>query len=221
MVHEYQKIELGETGNENDPILEPRKRKRLGYVTILIIIKDVILVVLALAAAIALYMQSRPTSTGTRCDCGSSTAEARAMGCKYDTIAAAWLPPQCIDSELVAEFEKMGDGENGTWQYWVDAEHSRLLSIDEVGALADTNGFFWTTTNWHFMHCFYYWRKQQRARFTGVLIEPRYDNERHVKHCGQIFKDPGPIAYSYVELKSSRLEEPEFLKHKGHNDHKL
>lgn len=48
------------------------------------------------------------------CYCGNSTMEAKSMGCKYDSLAAAWLPEHCRDDELTAEFELSGPGENGT-----------------------------------------------------------------------------------------------------------
>ncbi|RAK97888.1 uncharacterized protein BO80DRAFT_326788, partial [Aspergillus ibericus CBS 121593] len=122
------------------------------------------------------------------CDCGDSVSEAKSLGCKYDTIAAAWLPPYCIDADLTAEFDLAGDGPGGRWHYWIDSNHTAEYSLEEVGMLADRPGsFFWTTPRWHFMHCLFYWRKQQRAKFTGVVIERRYDTERHVKHCGEIF----------------------------------
>lgn len=128
-------------------------------------------------------------------------------------MAAAWLPQHCIDKELREEFDRSGDGPDGRWQYWADADHQYPLSIEEVAQLADSPGkFFYTTPRWHFGHCFFYWRKIQRSRYNGVTVEKRYDNERHTKHCGEMFDDPGHTAYSYVELKSSSLEPPAFLK---------
>lgn len=170
-------------------------------------------------AGSAIFMTNRHSFVSSEpgpCDCGDSVAEAKSLGCQYDSMAAAWLPPHCMDKDLVAEFDKDGDGPDGRWQYWADANHTVELSLEEVGALADTPGkLFWTTPRWHFMHCFYYWRKLQRSQTTGVKIEARYDNERHVTHCGEMFMNPGMEAFSYVELKSSNTEPPEFAKHLG------
>ena len=49
------------------------------------------------------------------CNCGNSSSEAVAMGCEYEPLAAAWLPPACRDSELSAEFDHAGPGPNGSW----------------------------------------------------------------------------------------------------------
>ncbi|KAJ6436681.1 hypothetical protein O9K51_10800 [Purpureocillium lavendulum] len=127
-------------------------------------------------------------------------------------MAAAWLPGRCIDEELSAEFDRAGDGPAGRWQFWSDENRTVELSLEEVGRLADTpDQFFYTTANWHFHHCLFLWRKQQRAKVTGVLVERRYDNERHVKHCGKVFSKPLPV-YAYVELKSSAEEPHDFSK---------
>lgn len=188
------------------------RRRQAIYMTILKAFKDILLICLSILAIAACWkaLSSRPNPLP--CDCGDSVAEAKAMGCIYDDMAPAWLPPHCTDPELKAEWDKAGDGPNGRWQYWADANHTRELSMEEVSLLADTPGeYFYTTPRWHLMHCFYYWRKQHRASFTGVTIEGRYKSERHVKHCGDMFLHPPTgLTYSYVTLKSSSPDPPEF-----------
>lgn len=51
------------------------------------------------------------------CSCGESVAEAISRGCKYDLLASAWLPKQCRDDELSAEFDRSGPGLDGEWTY--------------------------------------------------------------------------------------------------------
>jgi len=94
-----------------------------------------------------------------------------------------------------------------------DELKSERLGEDETYRYTfDTPGeYFYTTPRWHLKHCFYYWRKQHRASFTGVTIEGRYKSERHVKHCGDMFLHPPTgLTYSYVTLKSSSPDPPEF-----------
>ncbi|KAJ4423374.1 hypothetical protein N0V82_001977 [Gnomoniopsis sp. IMI 355080] len=194
--------------------LPPIQRRKSATISIWIwILKDLTIVVLAMSALFHTYRGSSGREEYGPCDCGDSVDQAKNLGCEYDTMAAAWLPPHCIDKDLLAQFDKDGDGPGGRWQYWADANHTKELSLEEVGELADTPGkLFWTTPRWHFMHCFYYWRKLQRSQVTGVKIEARYNNERHVTHCGKMFENPGEEAFSYVELKSSNTEPPEFVK---------
>ncbi|KAG9240415.1 hypothetical protein BJ878DRAFT_430339 [Calycina marina] len=80
------------------------------------------------------------------CNCGESVAEAKTMGCKYDSIMAAWLPPYCRDDDLTAEFEHAGFGLNGEWDYFSDIDKTRKMTLEEVSMLADTGGVFFVTT---------------------------------------------------------------------------
>lgn len=121
------------------------------------------------------------------CNCGASVAEAKSMNCKFDAIAAAWLPPHCIDSELSEQFDHAGDGPNGTWLYYSDIDKTRTLRTEELGDLADDpNGAFFTTHKWHVAHCYYNWLKEFRKGKTGVKMEARFDTEGHIRHCAMI-----------------------------------
>ncbi|KAI8633836.1 hypothetical protein F5Y19DRAFT_471091 [Xylariaceae sp. FL1651] len=185
-----------------DGIRKPRySRILLG----LRVLKDVILVILALVAIVLLFPNHRkPIREG--CDCGGSIAEARELGCQYDTLASAWLPQHCIDKELTAEFDLSGDGPNGTWQYWADVAHQRELTLDQLAALAEVpDAVYFTSSRWHVIHCLFYWRKQMRQPSTRVTIEPRYNHEGHVKHCGMVFQYPELGSQAGVVLNSNLL----------------
>jgi hypothetical protein len=145
--------------------------------------------------------QTAPTMAS--CDCGNSTAEAVALGCKYDSLAAAWLPEHCRDDELTAEFERSGPGIDGKWTYWADTAHTQEISVEDIAKMADNQELrFHMSGHWHVLHCIFYWRKEHRARFNGKAVEPRSDNEKHIKHCGQIFLDPGYGTVAGVALNT-------------------
>lgn len=36
------------------------------------------------------------------------------------------------------------------------------------------------------MHCLFYWRKLHRAQFSDVMIEPRFNNDGHLRHCAKL-----------------------------------
>lgn len=169
----------------------------------LLLLKDILLLSLAILGLISLWHSSvvSPPTTGLldstvatnsrpSCDCGASVAEAVSLGCKYDSLAAAWLPEHCRDEELTAKFEKAGDGSNGEWTYWRDVNRTQILPLEELRTLGDDPSFtFYTTAAWHHVHCLFYWRKQFRARYTGVTVEPRFDDERHIIHCTAVVLD--------------------------------
>ncbi|KAH8807112.1 hypothetical protein F5884DRAFT_788559 [Xylogone sp. PMI_703] len=118
------------------------------------------------------------------CNCGNTVAEAIEMGCKYDPLASAWLPPHCLDEQLSDEFEKSGDGPNGEWKYWRDGNLSQEISLEELQTKGGDEDFHWfSSSEWHILHCLFYWRKQFRARYNHVTVEPRYDTEDHIIHC--------------------------------------
>lgn len=131
-----------------------------------------------------------------KCLCGSSTSEAETLGCKYDSLAACWLPTHCRDDELTAEFEHAGDGPNGEWTYWADSNATRGMTLEEVGLLANLpkpQAMFYSTFGWHVAHCAFYWRKEFRMRAKGLMLENRYDRESHVEHCYPIFMANIPL----------------------------
>ena len=165
-----------------------------------------------------------PTSPGVQpitCYCGSSIAEARDLGCKYDALAVAWLPPHCRDDSLTAEFEQSGPGPNGEWPYWADANATQPITVNEIALLADlpqSEAVFFSSMRWHVAHCAFYWRKEFRMRAKGMMMESRYDKESHIEHCYGIFMDPEidtAKTKSIVTLGGDRGEE----EHGHHHNH--
>lgn len=124
------------------------------------------------------------------CFCGYSVAEAISMGCKYDSLSAAWLPPHCRDDELTEEFERSGPGPNGSWVYWADKEHMQELTLYEVSLYADRQPeLFHTSLEWHRKHCIWSWLKEHRSKSNGVIYDPRSDTEAHIRHCGKMLME--------------------------------
>jgi hypothetical protein len=129
-----------------------------------------------------------PNMGKSLCNCGNSTTEALLLGCKFVPMAAAWLPRACRDDELSFEFDHAGPGPNNSWAYFADKPGTPELGLDEVALLADVPGaLYFTTREWHIVHCVYYWKKLHRSRSTGVVVEPRYDSEKHIDHCLSLF----------------------------------
>lgn len=128
------------------------------------------------------------------CSCGGTTvAEAKARGCIFTPLSIAWLPPHCIDMELSNDFDKQGPGPNGEWDYWADENMTRRLTREETGMLADYDGVFYATQDWHVTHCLYTWQKHYRSKWTGVTIERRSNGLDHIGHCGGVFRIRGGL----------------------------
>lgn len=71
---------------------------------------------------------------------------------------------------------------------YADEEGTRILGSSDIGDMADLPGFlYYTTLEWHMVHCYFYWIKAWRTRKTGLTIEKRYDTEQHIRHCSKVF----------------------------------
>jgi hypothetical protein len=183
--------------------VEPcRKPLPISTSSVLLILWNCALIIFGIFGILSIYQEPQYTNhlpEPISCNCGSSIAEAISLGCKYDDLAVAWLPPYCRDDELLAEFNRSGHGPGGSWYYYADDDNkmtSRLLSKTEVSMLAEQpleKAHFWTTWEWHIMHCSFYWRKEFRMRNRGFTVEARYDKEIHVQHCQNVFLDRTPL----------------------------
>ena len=134
-----------------------------------------------------------PVEDLSSCSCGSSLLEAMARSCRYDTIAAAWLPPHCRDEVLAAQFDATGPGADGAWTYYADEFGRTSISTEEIALLPanDSQDYFFTTHRWHVLHCSYYWRKMYRMvhamEGAAKQIEHRFDTDGYIAHCEMIF----------------------------------
>lgn len=129
------------------------------------------------------------------CSCvgANTTQQAIEMGCSFDILASAWLQPYCIDQMLTREFERSGPGPHGAWTHHVDGDIEKTLSLKEVSELLDTDGHYYSSFEWHINHCVFYWRKQWRASRLGHQVEPLYNTEEHIVHCGNLFLRRNPL----------------------------
>ncbi len=74
-------------------------------------------------------------STSNECACGSSVSEAKSLGCVFDALASAWLPPECRDDELTAEFNRSGPGPDGAWPYWADRNGTQPITTEDIALM--------------------------------------------------------------------------------------
>jgi hypothetical protein len=96
--------------------------------------------------------------------CGASIEEAKAVGCVFDILAMAWIPPQCHDPKLVDEFRQ-----ERNWRYWADQDGTVELREDELHLRSGPDQLIWATLEWHLIHCNYEWQKMNRAMIVGYV----------------------------------------------------
>ncbi|KKY16787.1 hypothetical protein UCRPC4_g05838 [Phaeomoniella chlamydospora] len=166
-----------------------------GWLRCLIILLQLALICVAIWGAIDLVQRltvllRKPN--GAPCYCGTSVAEAESLGCKYVEMAAGWLPPHCRDEQIEYEFAHLGPNADGTWNYYSDPNRTQLMTYDEVARLGDQpKTLYYTSWEWHIVHCLSYWRKLHRAQSRpNLVIEPRYNTDSHILHCSRMIWGP-------------------------------
>ena len=156
-------------------------------------VKQAMMAILTLLATLDLCYRAyelveRRIRSEISCNCGDTLTEAVANNCRYDSFAAAWLPPHCRNDALIDAFERAGPNPDGSWNYYADRNKTRRLSLEQVARLPETGGgHFFATHQWHLVHCAYYWKKMFLAPKEGTVIEKRYDNMGHLEHCEMMF----------------------------------
>ena len=115
--------------------------------------------------------------------CGRNPDEARARGCHFDMLATAWLPPRCIDHELVDEFMEVGQ-----WEFYTRLKGTKKYNSYEPDLLGSVNRTVWTTRRWHATHCIYMFVKLNRALVNGWAVDGESISEPHTEHCMKALK---------------------------------
>ncbi|KUI72152.1 hypothetical protein VM1G_07808 [Cytospora mali] len=132
--------------------------------------------------------QPQSEDDDTIATCGSTVEEAKALNCTWDLLAAAWLPPACIDQELNEEFRN-----EGPWRYFADREGTEELPEEELPYRVGEGMEFYASLKYHKTHCSYQWRKMHRAMMRGTKIENKLADYHHTKHCGHVQMQQGDM----------------------------
>ncbi|KAL1632402.1 hypothetical protein SLS56_003644 [Neofusicoccum ribis] len=121
---------------------------------------------------------------GTAQPCGNSPAEAEAAGCVFDLMTVSWLPLECYDGELTAQFM-----EEGPWTFYLsnstrpEALPEEREQIPSLEAISRTTELMWTDRRFHIYHCIYGWKMMHRAIERGWKMESSLATYHHTEHC--------------------------------------
>jgi hypothetical protein len=131
------------------------------------------------------YSKSKVDTVAT---CGSTIKEAKALNCTWDLLAAAWLPPACIDKELTDDFRAQGP-----WKFFADRNGTEELLEEELPYRIGEGKEYFTSLKYHRTHCSYQWRKMHRAMQMGTKIENKLADYHHTIHCGYVSMQEGDM----------------------------
>ena len=171
-------------------ISQPRDKTRSrGFLTSCLGILTIALLCLLSGSLITALLQNYlirddiPRSKVLIKPCGGTAAEARARGCHFDIVSFMWLPDQCWDPELVADFE-----ETNHLEWFQGPNRTGPLTRAQV-ITGEYNPVF---VNWeyHWRHCTAMWKKMHRALLSPLgqaAIDGYVAPYHHTLHCEEMF----------------------------------
>lgn len=108
--------------------------------------------------------------------CGHTPEQARMNGCWFDLILYSWVPAQCYDEELQAEFR------TGDYQWFKEREAINEVSTEIAGQGIENE--LWLNWDWHIWHCRYIFLQMTRVLSNSSMgIPGRLMDPKHTEHC--------------------------------------
>lgn len=130
--------------------------------------------------------------------CGTTPAEAKAKGCIFEMPGFSWLPKECVDSEVEAEFLKFKN-----LQYYRDANYTDEVSIEEVKR-GDGPGFY-VKQDYHAAHCAFLFKKLHRALDAGRKVDGLIHSVEHTGHCVHMLLAPPDFRWDAVQFAFTKF----------------
>ncbi|KAL2062924.1 hypothetical protein VTL71DRAFT_5996 [Oculimacula yallundae] len=122
------------------------------------------------------------TSNSKLIHCGNSTAEAKALDCRYDILLNHWVPSPCWEGDMVEEYQ-----DDDSWTAYHDMNLTQ--PVKTVEEMADMD-HYWTSNRDHINHCAMMWKKQFWAMFDDRgVIDSLMASPGHTDHCAQYLMD--------------------------------
>ncbi|WQF83003.1 hypothetical protein CDEST_08017 [Colletotrichum destructivum] len=136
-------------------------------------------------AALGMRFGARPTKINTQSQspvrlCGNSSADALSLGCTFDQLLWAWLPPSCphyANDEFLAAEE---------WKYYIDPFGEEPAVGDNWEKALDNQKDLWGERREHLTHCVYVFLSLGQIIRDGTSYPPRLVAYEHLHHCANI-----------------------------------
>lgn len=114
--------------------------------------------IIAIFTLLVSYYLYGTQTVKTHQQCGTTPAEARARGCVFETMGFSWLPKECSDPTIEAEFiEFTGTG----LKYWRDMDYTMEVPLEEVQR--GDGPIFFVKSDYHRAHCAFLFKKMHTA----------------------------------------------------------
>ncbi len=129
-------------------------------------------------------------------DCGNSPAEANSRKCQYSITLQAWLPPNCLTEDDMADEELMYKDRG--WRY-IDNRKVNISLHELRGGMFE---HFIVAPEWHVVHCMYVWKRLHRAMLDpNRKVDSYTANYHHTTHCAEMISgDSGHSMGEYTKV---------------------
>ncbi|KAK2007421.1 hypothetical protein LZ32DRAFT_622199 [Colletotrichum eremochloae] len=138
--------------------------------------------------SMVLLIPQKTAQPGLISHCGNSTAEAKSLGCTYDTLEQAWVPPDCADPETLVEYQSYD-----TWHGFNDEYGQQPINIEEMSERTFASRY-WIEPLDHGIHCVFTLKRfikfmdREQEMFSSVSSEEELSTslasrEHHISHC--------------------------------------
>ncbi|KAH8688955.1 hypothetical protein BGW36DRAFT_433728 [Talaromyces proteolyticus] len=107
--------------------------------------------------------------------CGTTATEARAKGCHFEMTGFSWLPKECLDLTVEAEFLELD------LHYYRDLNYTQEAPLEEVRR-GDGHGYF-VKQDYHRAHCAFLFKKLHKAISSGNKVDGLISSVHHTSHC--------------------------------------
>ncbi len=112
-------------------------------------------------------------------ECGGSPTIALERGCHYDIMMSQWVTDDCYDAELMESFLV-----DRKWRWYEDKNLTQEIPMSVIRR--GEHGIVYSSTDFHFQHCMYTWRKQHRLFGGGLWMDETLLSHGHTVHCADL-----------------------------------
>lgn len=129
---------------------------------------------------------SSPTKTNQKPHpCGTTSAEARALGCKFHQLTWSWLPPDCptyANEEFMAAAER-------PWVFYQDLGASKVADGDAWEEVLNGERRVFGERREHVTHCIFMFLSLAKIIRDGTPYHESLGEYKHFKHCTNMLLD--------------------------------
>lgn len=117
--------------------------------------------------------------------CGNSSAEAISLGCSFDQLTWAWLPPNCshfANGEFLSAEEK-------PWTYYEDPHGETVVEEEAWSQVLDGELMIFGERREHVTHCVYVFLSLGQLIRDKTPYPPKLVEYAHIHHCAMLLLD--------------------------------